>query len=149
MLRRNFRILNLPKFDLVPIPRSYKEPQSKWKYLFQKYLWTCCRVSAQEHGVLWRRDAQGVHGLVRYFFLRLEINDNTSVPCLNIYFTFNIRVRQLHPQELCTALQVNIIISLTTSSLTPLLRNGRLELLAMHHAPLMRAMEKMRGHGRP
>ena len=89
MLRRNFRILNLPKFDLVPIPRSYKEPQSKWKHFFQKYLWTCCRVSAQEHGVLWRRDAQGVHGLVRYFFLRLEIDNNTTIPCLNILFNFH------------------------------------------------------------
>jgi len=28
-------------------------------------------------------------------------------------------------------------------------KNGRLELLAMHHAPLMRAMEKMKGHLRP
>ena len=28
-------------------------------------------------------------------------------------------------------------------------RNGRLELLAMHHRPLMRAMDKIRGHLRP
>ena len=108
------------KFDTVTIPANYQEPQrniNPESWDVFYFRFLLTRLPTQSRGVLWRREPQRLHGL-----------------------------------ELCPAVQVlsteywlsPVICGQTLNSAN--YRNGRLELLAMHHGPLMRVMEKLRAH---
>ena len=79
-----------------------------------KYL--LCRMPAPQHRVLWRGDAQGVHGV-----------------------------------ELCATMQVCLFVCVMglTYAAVIMFRNGRLELQAMHHGAMLRAMQKFQGNQKP